>query len=37
MTDSIKAMKQRVEKFKEMQTFKDIRDSMKDFDPNEPR
>lgn len=37
MPDSIKAMKERVEKFKEMQTFKDIRDSMKDFDPNEPR
>ena len=37
MPDSIKAVKERVEKFKEMQTFKDIRDSMKDFDPNEPR
>lgn len=37
MPDNIKAVKERVEKFKEMQTFKDIRDSMKDFDPNEPR
>lgn len=37
MSDNIKAVKERVEKFKEMQTFKDIRDSMKDFDPNEPR
>lgn len=37
MPDSIKAVKERVEKFKEMHSHTDIRTSMKDFDPNEPR
>ena len=37
MPDSIKAIKERVEKFKEMHSHTDIRTSMKDFDPNEPR
>ncbi len=37
MPDNIKAVKERVEKFKEMHSHTDIRTSMKDFDPNEPR
>lgn len=37
MPDNIKAMKEQVEKFKEMHSHTDIRTSMKDFDPNEPR